>query len=91
LNRREIRRTFERRFTAQRMAGDYLNLYRRLMSGSVSAKKPVVPVGIEPELTGMTSGQSFTAKPQVPETKQIRATVLLENEVFDQIRAEESN
>ena len=69
LNRRQIRRTFERRFTARRMADDYLDLYRQLVSSSISTKKPVVPVGIEPVLSGMTSGQSFTAKPQVPETQ----------------------
>jgi glycosyltransferase involved in cell wall biosynthesis len=46
LNRREIRRTFERRFTARRMADDYADLYHELTDGSVSALKPIVPDAI---------------------------------------------
>jgi glycosyltransferase involved in cell wall biosynthesis len=41
LKRREIRKTFERRFTAQRMAEDYVQLYRRLTSKLVLAEKPI--------------------------------------------------
>jgi hypothetical protein len=33
LDRRLCRTTFERRFTARRMAEDYLHLYQRLMAG----------------------------------------------------------
>ena len=32
LDRRTIRRRFEERFTAERMAGDYLTLYQRLQA-----------------------------------------------------------
>jgi len=34
LSRRTIRRRFEERFTARRMANDYLDVYRELMAGS---------------------------------------------------------
>jgi glycosyltransferase involved in cell wall biosynthesis len=34
LDRQEIRRVFERRFTAKVMAGNYLHLYRRLLAGA---------------------------------------------------------
>ena len=34
IDRRACRRSFERRFTAARMAADYERLYRRLSSGS---------------------------------------------------------
>lgn len=33
LSRKQCRKTFEERFTATRMAGDYLRIYRRLMTG----------------------------------------------------------
>jgi glycosyltransferase involved in cell wall biosynthesis len=33
LDRARIRKVFEERFTAQRMAQDYLSLYRRLIAG----------------------------------------------------------
>jgi glycosyltransferase involved in cell wall biosynthesis len=46
LNRREIRRTFERRFTARRMADDYADIYHQLTDDSVSALKPIVPDAI---------------------------------------------
>jgi glycosyltransferase involved in cell wall biosynthesis len=62
LNRREIRRTFERRFTARRMAEDYVDLYRQLTTSSVSAKKPVASVGGAAVLNEIMSDQSFTAK-----------------------------
>jgi glycosyltransferase involved in cell wall biosynthesis len=38
LSRAEIRRTFEQRFTAQRMAEDYAALYRRLIAGHQPAQ-----------------------------------------------------
>jgi glycosyltransferase involved in cell wall biosynthesis len=44
LDRRQIRRVFEQRFTAQRMAEDYIRIYRRLIAGrkaSVTAFEPV--------------------------------------------------
>jgi hypothetical protein len=46
LNRREIRRIFEQRFTARRMADDYADIYHQLTDGSVSALKPIVPDAI---------------------------------------------
>jgi hypothetical protein len=33
LDRREVRRAFERRFTARRMAEDYLRHYRQVLDG----------------------------------------------------------
>jgi glycosyltransferase involved in cell wall biosynthesis len=52
LKRREIRRTFERRFTAHRMAEDYVQLYRRLTSKSVLTNKPLAPIDIDAGLNG---------------------------------------
>jgi glycosyltransferase involved in cell wall biosynthesis len=52
LKRREIRKTFERRFTAQRMAEDYVQLYRRLTSKLVLAEKPIAPIDIDAGLNG---------------------------------------
>jgi glycosyltransferase involved in cell wall biosynthesis len=46
LNRREIRRIFEQRFTARRMADDYVDIYRQLTDGSVLALKPLAPDAI---------------------------------------------
>jgi glycosyltransferase involved in cell wall biosynthesis len=43
LNRREIRRIFEQRFTARRMADDYVDIYRQLTDGSI---KPIAPDAI---------------------------------------------
>ena len=40
LDRRAIRRRFEERFTADRMARDYLALYRRVLLGGAPAIKP---------------------------------------------------
>ncbi|SFU01209.1 glycosyltransferase family 4 protein [Mesorhizobium sp. YR577] len=38
LDRREVRRTFERRFSAERMARDYVSAYARLLGGAAEAK-----------------------------------------------------
>jgi glycosyltransferase involved in cell wall biosynthesis len=38
LDRARIRQVFEERFTAQRMAGDYVSLYRRLIAGRKAAR-----------------------------------------------------
>jgi glycosyltransferase involved in cell wall biosynthesis len=46
LNRREIRRAFERRFTARRMADDYVDIYHQLTDSAVSAIKPIAPDAI---------------------------------------------
>jgi glycosyltransferase involved in cell wall biosynthesis len=46
LNRREIRRIFEQRFTARRMADDYVDIYRQLTDGSILALKPIAPDAI---------------------------------------------
>jgi glycosyltransferase involved in cell wall biosynthesis len=46
LSRRKIRQAFERRFTARRMADDYVDIYHQLTDGSVSALKPIVPDAI---------------------------------------------
>ena len=39
LNRREIRRIFEERFTARRMADDYVDIYRELTGNSLATIK----------------------------------------------------
>jgi glycosyltransferase involved in cell wall biosynthesis len=49
LNRREIRRTFERRFTARRMADDYVDIYRQLADGFDSAAKPIMSDAVPSE------------------------------------------
>jgi glycosyltransferase involved in cell wall biosynthesis len=41
LDRRSIRKRFEKRFSATRMANDYVRLYRRLMTSSKSVD-PIV-------------------------------------------------
>ena len=46
LNRREIRRIFEQRFAARRMADYYVDIYRQLTDGSVLALKPLAPDAI---------------------------------------------
>jgi glycosyltransferase involved in cell wall biosynthesis len=46
LNRREIHRIFEQRFTARRMADDYVDIYRQLTDGSVLPLKPIAPDAI---------------------------------------------
>jgi glycosyltransferase involved in cell wall biosynthesis len=40
LDRDAIRRRFEERFTAERMARDYLALYQRLLHGTTAAIEP---------------------------------------------------
>jgi glycosyltransferase involved in cell wall biosynthesis len=46
LDRRRIRAAFERRFTAARMADDYVALYRRLTRRSLPVLRPVAPVAM---------------------------------------------
>jgi hypothetical protein len=41
LDRARIRQEFEKRFTARRMAGDYLSVYE----GLIRARKPAAAVG----------------------------------------------
>jgi glycosyltransferase involved in cell wall biosynthesis len=43
LDRGAIRRRFEERFTADRMAHDYLSLYRRILRDSIPADEPKLP------------------------------------------------
>jgi glycosyltransferase involved in cell wall biosynthesis len=50
LNRREIRRIFEERFTARRMADDYVDIYRELMGNSVATIKANASDGIRIEV-----------------------------------------
>jgi glycosyltransferase involved in cell wall biosynthesis len=40
LDRRAIRKRFEERFTAERMARDYLTLYQRVLLGGTEAIEP---------------------------------------------------
>jgi glycosyltransferase involved in cell wall biosynthesis len=49
LSRRKIRQTFERRFTAGRMADDYVDIYCQLTGISASAVKPSAPDAIRVE------------------------------------------
>ena len=48
LPRAEVRRSFERRFTAERMAQDYLAIYRSLIAGHAAATVRWQPPGNEP-------------------------------------------
>jgi glycosyltransferase involved in cell wall biosynthesis len=52
LDRRAIRRRFEERFTADRMARDYLALYRRVLLGGIPA--------IEPKLLTLSAAHGLT-------------------------------
>jgi Glycosyltransferase len=49
VDRARVRSTFETRFTSERMASDYLALYRRL----INERKPSIPVETE-VLAGVT-------------------------------------
>lgn len=51
LSRRKIRACFEKRFSARRMALDYVSLYERLVERSVVAKHPLIPKRESSELT----------------------------------------
>jgi hypothetical protein len=55
LSRRKIRQTFERRFTAWRMADDYVDIYHQLTGISASALKPSAPDAIRVRLRWMES------------------------------------
>jgi glycosyltransferase involved in cell wall biosynthesis len=48
LDRRRIRRTFEQRFTSNRMAKDYLRVYRSLLKRVSSPDYPAVPAQRQP-------------------------------------------
>jgi glycosyltransferase involved in cell wall biosynthesis len=68
LNRREVRRTFEKRFTARRMADDYVDIYRQLTDGSVSTTKPIMSVTV--------SGETFANRKSVlDERRTVRSDI----------------
>lgn len=56
LNRREIRRIFEERFTARRMADDYVDIYRELTGNSVATIKANASDAIRVEALVPTTG-----------------------------------
>jgi len=56
LDRQGVRRQFERRFTATRMANDYLNVYRSLLSRSEIEVDPAE--SLQPSVDGGDSGVS---------------------------------
>jgi glycosyltransferase involved in cell wall biosynthesis len=62
LKRREIRRTFERRFTARRMADDYVDIYHQLTDGSVLAAKPIISDDVPAET--FVNGKSAVDHPR---------------------------
>ena len=68
LKRSEIRKTFERRFTARRMAEDYVQLYRLLANKPVLAKKTVAAVDIDSGLNG--TGINLASQVLEPETNE---------------------
>lgn len=45
-DRRAVRACFERRFTAERMARDYVSVYRRLQGQRIRAARPLAPVAL---------------------------------------------
>ena len=55
LKRRKIRQIFQRRFTARRMANDYVDIYRQLADDSISATMPVIPDAVASK-TSQTEG-----------------------------------
>jgi glycogen synthase len=68
LNRREVRRTFEKRFTARRMADDYVDIYRQLTDRSVSTTKPIMSVTV--------SGETFANRKSVlDERRTVRSDI----------------
>jgi glycosyltransferase involved in cell wall biosynthesis len=56
LSRRKIRRVFERRFTARRMADDYVDIYRKITADSLSATRPAAADAVTVET--FPSGES---------------------------------
>ena len=61
LNRREIRRNFERRFTARRMADDYIQLYNELTCDSVLVMKKRASNAISIETTFSNSPDNVSS------------------------------
>ena len=50
LDRRTVRRRFEERFTAARMAKDYLNLYRKLLRSASRVDEPTLAPSLAPTI-----------------------------------------
>ena len=55
LDRRAVRRRFEERFSATRMAKDYVSLYRKLLKHSTLVDAPSMTPSLSPALTTMMS------------------------------------
>ena len=55
LDRRAVRRRFEERFSATRMAKDYVNVYRRLLKQSIVMDAPSLAPSISPALPTIMS------------------------------------
>ena len=49
LDRRIVRKTFEKRFSASRMARDYVALYRSLLAKGANGKRRLRLAGLEPD------------------------------------------
>jgi hypothetical protein len=72
-DRRVVRRRFEERFTAARMAKDYVRIYRRLLKTRTSGAKPSqvdlkgangsTPLSIEDPLTALFEADASTEVP----------------------------
>jgi glycosyltransferase involved in cell wall biosynthesis len=72
LSRRKIRQTFERRFTAGRMADDYVDIYCQLTGISASAVKPSAPdaIRVEAPMDGKSSlGETLSLMPATDQTR----------------------
>jgi hypothetical protein len=48
LDRRTVRRRFEERFSATRMAKDYVNVYRKLLKQSTLVDAPPISLALSP-------------------------------------------
>jgi hypothetical protein len=55
LDRRTVRRRFEERFSATRMAKDYVNLYRKLLKQSTLVDAPSLTPSMVPTLSPLLS------------------------------------
>ena len=66
LSRAAVRRRFEQRFTARRMARDYLGVYARLAAGGLAAGAAPIPGAAELAPGGQARGSGGAAGPAGP-------------------------
>jgi glycosyltransferase involved in cell wall biosynthesis len=71
LSRHKIRQAFERRFTARRMADDYVDIYRQLTDISALAVKPIAPnaIRVEAPMDGNSLDQTLSLIPATGQTQ----------------------